>query len=306
MTQDDDLDALFDHLSAEYAGQPSAATSVPATDAPATSVSKADTPLTTARAADAATGGPARAALAGNDPPAAGPSAPDSTTGNPAAGGPSGTQTHIAPPAAGGDCALYGHLGHLTRALHDALHELGFDKSIAQAADSMPDARDRLNYVANLTAQAAERALNAVDAAQPLQAALEQDGEALSGRWERLFEHQLDEGEFRALAHDTRSFLKTLPGKTQATRAQLMEILMAQDFQDLTGQVIKKIAEIAQDVEGQLLRLLLDASPEHRGQERPARREEGLLNGPVVNPAGRADVVADQAQVDDLLHSLGF
>ena len=277
MPQDDDLDALFDQLSAEYACQPSAAPG-----AAATSTAEADASLIAARAAT-------------------GPSASD-----PATGGPSGTQTHVALPTAGGDCALYGHLGHLTRALHDALHELGFDKSIAQAADSMPDARDRLNYVANLTAQAAERALNAVDAAQPLQVALEQDGEALSGRWERLFERQLDEGEFRTLAHDTRSFLKTLPGKAQATRAQLMEILMAQDFHDLTGQVIKKITEIARDVESQLLRLLLDASPEHRGQERPARREDGLLNGPVVNPAGRADVVADQAQVDDLLHSLGF
>ena len=83
---------------------------------------------------------------------------------------------------------------------------------------------------------------------------------------------------------------------------QALEIIMAQDFQDLTGQVIKKVVEMVQGLETQLLGLLLEAMPEQRKAEAP----EGLLNGPVISSAGRGDVVTSQAQVDDLLESLGF
>ena len=51
--------------------------------------------------------------------------------------------------------------------LRDSLRELGLDQAIAEAAEAIPDARDRLDYVVQMTAQAAERALNCVEAAQP-------------------------------------------------------------------------------------------------------------------------------------------
>jgi len=76
---------------------------------------------------------------------------------------------------------------------------------------------------------------------------------------------------------------------------------MAQEFQDLTGQVIKKVADVTYELENQLLKLLVENAP-------PERREEasGLLNGPVINAAGRNDIAANQEQVDQLLESLGF
>ncbi|MDP2056996.1 MAG: protein phosphatase CheZ, partial [Thiobacillus sp.] len=82
----------------------------------------------------------------------------------------------------------------------------------------------------------------------------------------------------------------------------LLDIMMAQDFQDLTGQVIRKVTDLAHGLEQQLVQLLLDYSPAE------VRREanSGLLNGPQINPASKSDVVADQGQVDDLLDSLGF
>ena len=58
-------------------------------------------------------------------------------------------------------------IGHMTRALHDSLRELGYDKNLEKAANAIPDARDRLNYIATMTQQAAERVLNATEAAQP-------------------------------------------------------------------------------------------------------------------------------------------
>jgi len=100
----------------------------------------------------------------------------------------------------------------------------------------------------------------------------------------------------------THAFLEVIPRQTKATNAYLLEIMMAQDFQDLTGQVIKKIIEVTQQMEQQLLSLLLEnALPTDKKIE-----YSGLLNGPVIKPVGRADVVTSQDQVDDLLESLGF
>jgi len=192
-------------------------------------------------------------------------------------------------------------IGRLTRTLHDSLRDLGLDKSLQQAAQSIPGTRDRLAYVATLTEKAAERALTATETARPLQDALESESRALATQWDRLFDKQLSVEEFKALVGSTRSYLAAVPARTEATRTQLTEIMMAQDFQDLTGQVIKKITEAAHDVEQQLLELLVEQMP-------PAKRAEaeGMLNGPVVNSAGRTDVVTSQDQVDELLESLGF
>ncbi len=197
--------------------------------------------------------------------------------------------------------SVLNQLGQMTRTLHDTLRELGLNKEIEKATSSIPDARDRLNYVATLTQQAAERVLNASEAAQPLMQNMEVEAHRLGGQWALLFEKKLNVEQFKILVMQTQAFLDIVPKQTKMTSAYLMEIIMAQDFQDLTGQVIKKIIEVTQQLENQLLVLLLDNAP-------PSVRAEfdsGLLNGPVINPNGR-NVVTSQDQVDDLLESLGF
>lgn len=193
-------------------------------------------------------------------------------------------------------------IGLMTRTLHDALRELGLNKKIEKAASSIPDARDRLNYVATLTQQAAERVLDATEAAQPLVEKMEVEAHRLSGQWQMLFEKQLDAEQFKDLAMQTHAFLQDVPRQTKATHAYLMEIMMAQDFQDLTGQVIKKIIDVTENVEQQLLALLLENAP----AKVKADLNPGLLSGPAVNPDGRRDVVNSQSRVDDLLEDLGF
>jgi len=193
-------------------------------------------------------------------------------------------------------------IGHLTRMLHDALRELGYDRLLEKTAAAIPDARDRLDYVVKMTEQAAVRALNGIEAAQPIQDRLREDAERLSVHWQKLFDQQLSVGEFKALVDDTRGYLADVPKRTGATNEQLLEIMMAQDFQDLTGQVIKRITKLATDLEQQLVHLLVDLVPTDVRNE----IDGGLLNGPVVNAAAARDVVTDQNQVDDLLASLGF
>lgn len=197
---------------------------------------------------------------------------------------------------------VYAKLGQMTRSLHNLLRELGLTDALQKVAKEIPDNRQRLNYIATMTAQAAERVLNAAEAAQPIQQHLGETAKALATQWERLFNKQLGVNEFKALVQETHNYLRLVPSKTEATNAQLMEIIMAQDFQDLTGQVIKKVLDAAQTLETQLLALLIETTPE---EKRYAVRPD-LLEGPVVNAAGREDVLTNQEQVDELLESLGF
>jgi chemotaxis protein CheZ len=197
---------------------------------------------------------------------------------------------------------VFNRVGHLARQLHDTLSQLGYDNALEDVANQMPDARSRLNYIAQMTESAASRVLNSTDIAIPLQDDVEKRSSALHDRWEKLYRNELSVEEFKALANETRGFLGDVPGFARDTRAQLNEIMMAQDFQDLTGQVIKKIVEMSQKLESGLLQVLIEAMP----AEKRAAAHEGLLNGPVISAEGRSDVVTDQAQVDDLLESLGF
>lgn len=198
---------------------------------------------------------------------------------------------------------VFQRVGNMARKLHDTLCELGYDKMISQTMEVLPDAKDRLAYIASLTEQAACKVLNATDVANPLVESLETDAAELAQRWDRVFANQMSVDDFKALAGDTRAFLKVrLPTQTAGTKAQLLEIMLAQDFQDLTGQVIKKVVSLAQDLESQLMNALIEVMP----GERRTDSVNSLLNGPVISSEGRTDVVVDQQQVDDLLDSLGF
>lgn len=198
---------------------------------------------------------------------------------------------------------IISRIGQLTRMLRQSLKELGLDKTISEAADVIPDARDRLDYVIQMTSQAAERALTCVDLCQPVQQTLEKDAKALSLRWDEWFEQpkELTDDAVKALVSDTRNFLQQVPEATSFTNAQLIEIMMAQDFQDLTGQVIKKMMEVVQRLEKELVSVLMENIPD---KPQSKKKDEGLLNGPQMPNSSNA--LSDQSEVDDLLDSLGF
>jgi chemotaxis protein CheZ len=205
---------------------------------------------------------------------------------------------------------ILNRVGHVTRTLHDSLSGLGLDKILEQVAQDIPDARDRLAYVARMTEQAAERVLNATDVAIPLQEELASGATILQERWKTVMSEPSLKSEYNLAANETLTYL-TMAGKNTAeTKALLMDIMMAQDFQDLTGQVIKKITGLAQDLEKQLVQLLIDFSPAIPKKDSEANNAEAgdnssLLNGPQIDPDA-VDIVASQEQVDDLLDSLGF
>ncbi|WP_076591929.1 protein phosphatase CheZ [Herminiimonas arsenitoxidans] len=195
---------------------------------------------------------------------------------------------------------MYERLGGIVRLLHDSLRELGYDRSLSDVASQITDAQGRLEYVATLTEQAANKVLNAIDVGMPEQDALSKSAKDMDTRWTQLFEGKLSVDEFKTLANDSRQFNAKVVEVTEAEKARLLEIMMAQDFQDITGQLIKKIVTITHKAETELAQLLRDNAPpevkaavEHKPVE--------LMNGPSA-----PTIAMVQDDVDSLLADLGF
>ncbi len=206
---------------------------------------------------------------------------------------------------------VHQRIGRLTRTLHDALRELGYDKALAGTREQLPDARDRLAFIARVTGEAAEKVLNAVDRARAVQEALTRQAADLHRRWQAVAAFAAGAGERatptgKQLIDETCAFFAGVEAQTDRTNAILTDIMMAQDFHDLTGQVIRKVVALAQTMEEQLVQLLIETTPPAQRATLEATHGAPAPSGPVVNPAGRTDVVTDQAQVDELLASLGF
>lgn len=193
---------------------------------------------------------------------------------------------------------MFDQLGHIVRQLHDSLRELGYDRSLSDIATEVTDATDRLEYIATLTEQAANKVLNSIDEAMPVQDKLIHTAKDVDARWAKLFGGKLGVDEFKLLAHDSHHFAATVASAAEAEKARLMHIMMAQDFQDITGQIIKKVVAITQKLECELAQLLIDHAP-HR--EISKDKVVDLLAGPAVPASAMA-----QTDVDDLLADLGF
>jgi len=198
---------------------------------------------------------------------------------------------------------MFARLGGIVRLLHDSLRELGYDRSLTSVATEITDAKDRLEYVASLTEQAANKVLNAIDIGMPAQDVLAKKAKEMHGRWEALFNGKLNVDEFKALAADSRDFSTNVVDATEMEKARLLEIMMAQDFQDITGQLIKKIVVITHTAEKELAQLLRDNAPVElkAAMHPPEPKQSDLMNGPAIGGTAMA-----QNGVDDLLDSLGF
>src|SRR5450830_394780 len=273
----DDFDALFDEVSAQSAAAPKPAPAA----APAAVIADDDfDALFDSVSASAAV------------PPAAAPEAPPAAS--------AGVPGEAADPVDQSDKPMFERLGGIVRLLHDSLRELGYDKALTEASSQIVDAQDRLEYVATLTEQAANKVLNTLDEGMPAQDVLSKKAKDMDSRWTALFDGKLSLEEFKALAGDTRQFTQAVSAATEAEKARLLEIMMAQDFQDITGQLIKKVVNITKTVESELATLLRDNAPP-AVKEKIAQKEVSLMSGPSA-----PTVALNQDSVDDLLADLGF
>ncbi len=190
---------------------------------------------------------------------------------------------------------VFHQLGLITRQLHDTLQQLGVMPNLQAAADGLPDARSRLTYIAKKTGEAADKVLNSVD-----QAKLEHG--RITEETRRMAAAIVDDPVRAVASGAVINFVGDVEAATARIDAHLTDIMMAQDFHDLTGQVVAKVVALAADLESSLVKLLVQAAPPEQAQ----KVDPSVLSGPVVNPEQRTDVVQNQGEVDDLLASLGF
>lgn len=198
---------------------------------------------------------------------------------------------------------LFLRIGQLTRLLRNSMANLGLEQAIMEVADAFPNTRDRLNYVVGKTSQAADRALTSVEVARPLQDTMSENATQLSARWDAWFANPQPLDDARELVKETRGYLQQVPELTQLTNRQLTEIMMAQDFQDLTGQVLQSLMHVIETVEKELINVLVENMGEREAVAPPEM--ENLKNGPQIDAMAEG-IATSQDQVDDLLESLGF
>lgn len=216
------------------------------------------------------------------------------------------------------DQGLYVEVGRLTRQLHSAIVKLEMDTCVEHSDPSqISDATDRLSYVVEMTEKAANRTMDLVEESGPLVGYISYESQELFEEWQRFTRRELTAEQFRDLARRIEQFLGRSVENSSKLSDNLSNILLAQDFQDLTGQVIKRVTQLITEVESSLLELVVMASKVNQfagiQHDKEALRAEHLNNkdpskgeGPQMRADVREDVVSGQDDVDDLLSSLGF
>lgn len=198
---------------------------------------------------------------------------------------------------------ILNRVGYLTRALHENLKVLSLDKIIEHVANDIPDACERLNYVSSMTEQAAERVLSATEVAMPIQAEIANRTQVLKKHWENTINSNSLRSEYNESVQLTLDFLAFTEKNSQKTKALLMDIMMAQDFQDLTGQVIKKVIRLTQELEVELMKALIDFSPSKKVSKHV---DYGECSENPKNIVVESDSKFNQDDLDNLLNDLGF
>jgi len=202
---------------------------------------------------------------------------------------------------------LFAEIGKLTRQLHDSLTNFNLDSRLNDLATAdIPDAKERLNYVITRTEEAANKTMDAVESIFPVVDKIADQVRAVNPAWAKLMNNEIDLKEFKNLCVDIDSLLITTGEETSTIHRLMTDVLMAQDFQDLTGQVIRKVIDLVREVEDSLINMLTAFGISSDNISAKPKVGENLVEGPIVNKEERDDVVEDQDDVDDLLSSLGF
>ncbi|MBU3056691.1 protein phosphatase CheZ [Pseudomonas indica] len=217
------------------------------------------------------------------------------------------------------DHGLYQEVGKLTRELHNAIVNFQIDPRVPHAKEvsQIADATERLSYVVQMTERAANRTMDLVEECAPLVNDLNDEARSLSADWGRFMRREIGAEGFRELAKRIELFLARSERDSDKLSSHLNDILLAQDYQDLTGQVIKRVTQLVTEVESNLVKLVLMASQVDRfagiqhdhealRAEQEKQKEPSRGEGPQIHADKRDDVVSGQDDVDDLLSSLGF
>jgi chemotaxis protein CheZ len=204
---------------------------------------------------------------------------------------------------------LFQEFGKLTRKLHEAISGVMVDARIANLNEKeIPDAKIRLNYVITMTQQSAEITLNAVEEMLPLSEQMSIETAELGEKWNRFLRRGMDRDEFKAVSNELVEHFLASTETLAMLQAKLNEVLMAQSFQDLTGQIIKRVIKLVQDVEHSMVEMIWISGGRLSGAKNPLLANPSNLNadGPAVPGIVDQQTITNRDGVDDLLSSLGF
>ncbi len=206
---------------------------------------------------------------------------------------------------------IFQELGKLTRELHDTLSGFKVDSRMADIMEhELPDAKERLDYVIQMTEQAAHKTLTAVEESIPMCDEMVSATSEVSDKWRKFLARDMSAEQFREMAREISTFLDSSAVRTTALRASLNDILIAQDYQDLTGQTIRRVITLVQDVEDNLINFIKISARRSAGNGASApasdKQASSGLQGPQIPGREDSDAMKSQDEVDDLLSSLGF
>lgn len=181
---------------------------------------------------------------------------------------------------------LYQSIGQMTRNLHESLKGVDDIELMHQVKHDLPDLNERINYVLSSTEQAVDTTLSASEAIGQVVDQLDQ------------FKNQLDSEQ-----------AKQLDDALSVISQQINEIMQAQSFQDLTGQVLKRMLVVMGSFEHSLLDLIARAgqSLDDLPPRQVDQHKDDLKGvGPAATKRDKDSVAQSQDDVDDLLAELGF
>ena len=206
---------------------------------------------------------------------------------------------------------LFAEVGKLTRQLHDSLNNFQLDERIAGLAnEDIPDAQTRLTYVIEETEKAANTTMDAVEQSMSIVETMKGQLDSLMPEWKKLMNREIELDEFKSMCLDLDKHLESSVADADKMMGLLTEVLMAQGYQDLTGQVIRRVIELVKEVEDSLVHMLTvfggaEATKTVKSSQ-PKVEKAIVAEGPIIDAESRDHVVSGQDDVDDLLSSLGF
>jgi len=157
-----------------------------------------------------------------------------------------------------------------------------------------------------MTDEAAHKTMDLVEQSGPLAGRISSDAEKLSTMWQQFRNRQISPEDFRNLLDQMEVFLNDVRSTSEQLRRNLAEVLMTQGYQDLSGQIIRGVIKLVDEVE-LTLGHLVHLATSHTGKEAPGDKfRESRGHGPAVPGVDHGNVVNGQQDIDALLSGLGI
>ena len=201
---------------------------------------------------------------------------------------------------------MFQEVGKLTRELHETINDLGGDARLSSIMhEEMPDARHNLNHVIDLTEDAANKTLTAVEHSAPLLDRLSKHTDHLKNVLQGHIKKLEERNSVTFFETEIESYLDTVSEDIKSINKDMNAVLVAQGYQDISGQIIQRVNKMVQNLEESLVGILkLNSNYVNNDEKKEVDNNSGY--GPSVPGIENGEMMKNQDEVDDLLSTLGF